>query len=34
MGSYTITATGRRALDETTAQLRQLAHEVLGEARP
>ena len=32
--SYAITAAGRRALDETVGQLRELADEVLGEAGP
>jgi DNA-binding PadR family transcriptional regulator len=32
--SYAITATGRRALEETIAQLRELADEVLGEGSP
>jgi DNA-binding PadR family transcriptional regulator len=31
---YAITAAGRRALDETIVQLRELADEVLGDARP
>jgi DNA-binding PadR family transcriptional regulator len=31
--SYSITPVGRRALKETTVQLRELANEVLGDAR-